>query len=134
SGTSVVEAFNAGLDFLYGDDAPAVNDAMKRFIAAMPLAARCPNGVFCCHSLPSPRQIEKFDKTVLSRTLQEADLQTGGSAYLMVWGRHHSQKIADELAQAWNTQLFVMGHQPADMGYETQGQTMLVLASDHEHG
>ena len=27
-----------------------------------------------------------------------------------------------------------MGHQPAEMGYETQGRSMLVIASEHNHG
>ena len=38
------------------------------------------------------------------------------------------------LGEAWGVGLFVMGHQPAEMGYEPQGKTMLVLASDHDHG
>src|SRR5690606_37420306 len=85
-------------------------------------------------SLPAPRKIDVFDPGVLDRLLTEEDLQAGGSAHLMVWGRHHTQKVADELGEAWGVNLFVMGHQPAEMGYETEGQTMLVLASDHEHG
>src|SRR5690606_23630354 len=72
--------------------------------------------------------------SVLTRISTEADLESHGSAYLMVWGRHHTQKVAEELGAAWGVRLFVMGHQPAEMGYETQGESMLILASDHEHG
>ena len=110
---------------------------MRGFIHSFPMAVRCANGVMCCHSLPAPRKIETFDKSLLDRLPTDEDLTSqhgGGDAYLMVWGRHHTQKVADELAEAWGAEVFVLGHQPAEMGYETQGQTMLILASDHEHG
>jgi len=35
---------------------------------------------------------------------------------------------------AWNARVFVLGHQPADMGYETEADRILILNSDHEHG
>ncbi len=131
---SVVESFNEGVEFLYGEDADAVQVALGNYIRSLPLAVRCANGVFCSHSLPAPRKIDGFDKTVLDRVPTAEDLDVGGSAYVMVWGRHHTQKIADELAGAWNVDVFVMGHQPAEMGYDVQGDTMLILASDHERG
>lgn len=133
-GESVVEAFDGGVEFLYGNDADDVLEAMNRYIRSLRLAMRCANGIFCSHSLPSPRKIDTFDKTVIDREPTEEDLAIGGDAYLMVWGRHHNQKIADELAKAWNVKVFLMGHQPADMGYEIEADTMLVLASDHGHG
>ena len=133
-GESVVEAFDGGVEFLYGNGADEVTEAMNRYIRSLRLAVRCANGVFCSHSLPSPRKIEVFDKSVIDREPTDEDLALGGHAYLMVWGRHHNQKIADELAEAWNTKVFVMGHQPADMGYEIEDETMLILASDHGHG
>lgn len=52
----------------------------------------------------------------------------------MVWGRSHTQEVADHLAAAWGVRLFVMGHQPADEGHLAEGDTMLVLASNHAHG
>ena len=134
NGVSVVEAFDAGVDFLYDDRADAVRDAMAKLIRAMPLAVRCGNGVMCCHSLPAPRKLEAFDKTVLDRTLTDEDLAGEGAASLMVWGRNHTQRVADELGEAWGAKQFVMGHQPADYGYELEGESMLVLASDHDHG
>lgn len=133
-GANSVEAFDAGVEMLFGDDAPAVREAMNRFIRSHPLAIRCPRGVFCSHSLPAPRKIDVFDPSVLDRACTDDDLKVGGSAYLMVWGRHHNQRVADELAAAWKANVFVMGHQPAEMGYEEEGQTMLILASDHDHG
>lgn len=131
---SVVEAFDDGIDFLYGDDAEAVRQAMHRLIRAMLPAVRCANGILCSHSLPAPRKIDLFDPTLLERVPNETDLADDGSAYLMVWGRHHTQKVADELAGAWGVRVFVLGHQLAEMGFETPGSNMLILASDHDHG
>lgn len=133
-GISVVAAFNRGVDFLYGDLADRVRAAMADFIRSLLLAVRCPNRILCTHSLPSPRQLESFDPTILDRVPTEEDLKSGGSAHKLVWGRDHSQEVAQKLGAAWDVGLFVMGHQPAEMGFEMFGPTMLVLASDHNHG
>ncbi len=131
---NVVASFDQGLDFIYANQAGSVREALGIFIQSLPLAVRCPNGVFCCHSLPSSRAIKKFDPDVIGRVPTQADLAIGGHAHAMVWGRRHPQSLADTLAQAWEAKLFVLGHQPAEMGFELQGDTMLILASDHDHG
>ncbi len=133
-GINVVESFDQGIEYLYDDHADSVRTAMKDFLKSMLLAVRCRNGVFCAHSLPAPRHIEKFDKTVIFRRLEEKDLTSPGSAYLMVWGRYHNQTIASELADTWNVKTFILGHQPAMMGYEVEADSILILASDHNHG
>ena len=61
-------------------------------------------------------------------------LGIGGSAYHMVWGRHQNKKISQELAEAWGVEQFVLGHQPAEMGWETEADNILIIASDHDHG
>ncbi|MEX0774145.1 MAG: hypothetical protein WD042_00380 [Phycisphaeraceae bacterium] len=134
AGRSVVAAFNDGVAYMYGDDAPAVCAALAAFIKSLPLAVRLPNGILCTHSLPSPVQLPAFDPAVLERVPDEADLSPGGSGHMLIWGRNHTQALADQLAQTWGVRVFVMGHQPADMGHETQGQTMLILSSDGNHG
>lgn len=134
-GGSDVDAFNAGLDHLFGeDDAALVHEAFNAYVDSLPLAVRCANGVMLAHSLPAPRKIEVFDKSVLERQLTDADYEADGSAHLMVWGRHQNQKIAQELADAWGVDTFVLGHQPAEMGWEEKAHNILVLASDHGHG
>lgn len=130
----VVEAFDEALAFLYAEAADGVRAAIKAFIVSMPLAVRCANGVLCAHSLPSPGRMEAFDPGVIDRALTDADLERGGSAFEMVWGRRHTREVADRLSRAWGAEQFVLGHQPAEMGYETQGENMLILASNHEHG
>ncbi|MBI1336622.1 MAG: hypothetical protein GC164_06640 [Phycisphaera sp.] len=133
-GLNVVEAFDQGLEFAFGEKTAIVRDAMNRFILAMLLAVKCDNGIIVTHSLPPPRAIDTFDPTILDRTPTPDDLKLNGSAYHMVWGRNHNDAVADKLAQAWGVDMFVMGHQPAEFGYEITNRRMLVLASDHEHG
>jgi len=133
-GGSDIDAFNAGLAHLYGDAADDVHAAFDDYVDSLLLAVRCDNGVLCAHSLPSPRKIEAFAPEVLDRTLTEEDYAgPDGSAHLMVWGRHQTKKVAQELAEVWGVQTFLLGHQPADMGWEEKAHNILVLASDHEH-
>lgn len=132
---SDIDAFNEGLDHLFGeDDAALVHEAFNAYVDSLPLAVRCANGVMVAHSLPAPRKIEVFDKTVLERQLTDEDYAADGSAHLMVWGRHQNQKIAQELADAWDVKAFLLGHQPAEMGWEEKAHNILILASDHGHG
>jgi len=134
-GISSIDAFHAGLEYVFDEAADDVHDAYAEWIRSLPLAVRCENGVFCAHSLPSPRKRSDFDPMVLTRELTDVDLMgPNGSAHLMVWGRNLAQGWADDLATLWNTGQFVLGHQHAEMGYELCGDTMLILASDHEHG
>ena len=133
-GGSDIDAFNDGLDHLYGDDATRVHDAFNDYVDSLPLAIRCPNGIMVAHSLPSPRKIDAFDTSVLDRTLTEQDYENEGSASLMVWGRHQNVKIATDLAEAWGVEAFVLGHQPPEMGWEELANNILLITSEHGHG
>ncbi len=135
NGISSVGAFDQGLDYVFGEDADDVREAIVRYVQSLPLALRCANGVMCCHSLPSQFHRSRFDPMVLTRVPTDDDYRgPAGSAYLLVWGRNIAQTWADDLASLWNAELFLLGHQPAEMGYELAGDTMVILNSDHEHG
>ncbi len=134
-GVSCCGAFDDGLDYVFGDDAEPVREAIARYVRSLPLAVRCANGVMLAHSLPSPRKRGTFDPTVLDRVPNDEELAgPNGDAHLVVWGRKITQDWADELAEAWGVKVFLLGHQAAEMGYETCGKTMMILESDHEHG
>lgn len=133
-GASVVETFNSGVEFIYGDEADAVHAAIEKYVRSLPLAVQCPNGILCSHSLPGPRHLLTFDHTVLKRDTTSVDLSPNGNAYNLVWGRNHNRDLLDTLAGAWRVKLFVTGHQPADWGYELVEDLLLILASDHQHG
>lgn len=130
---SVCEVFDQGVDYIYGDRAGDVRQAAKAFIRSYPLAARAAKGILFVHSLPGVRQLEKFDPTILDRDTTEADLEPGGHGYVLCWGRYQSQELCDKLAAAWGVDLFIAGHQPAEMGYEMMTRTLMILASNHEH-
>jgi hypothetical protein len=86
------------------------------------------------HSLPADRNADKFDREIFNRPLAEADLIRRGSAYLLTWGRHHSQQLLDRMAELLDVDLFVLGHQPQEEGYCQAGRNLLIMASDHDHG
>ena len=133
-GVSVVDAFDLGVEYLYGDGAEDVQLAVEEYVRSLPLAVRCANRLMVCHSLPAPRRIDDFDKSIVDRPLVEEDYFNKASAYDMVWGRYQNATITAELAQAWDVDAFILGHQPAEMGYETLAHNALIIASDHNHG
>ena len=50
-----------------------VQVAITEFLLSLPLAIRMPNGIFCCHSLPTDDQIDKFDFSIFDRPLAGPD-------------------------------------------------------------
>lgn len=139
-GVKVVEVFNDALDYAFGEEMTAVQDAIREFILSMPLALRCigPNGrgdILCAHSIPSPWMMNRFDPTVLSRDLTEADYEPRqGSAHLMVWGRSYDAEQIEDLVERWGVGLFILGHEKAETGATFIPPCAIVLNSDHERG
>jgi hypothetical protein len=97
------------------------------------LVARAANGIFLAHSLPDPLSIDVFDATVFQREPTRRDMEPGGSAYSLVWGRFHSPETVELLAKWLGAEVFIVGHTPQEMGYAIIGR-MIILASDHAHG
>jgi hypothetical protein len=133
-GKSVVDAFDKGVDHLFGGDADEVRKQITRFIFSYPLAVRCPKGILFSHSLPSPRQLGGFDTTILDRKVSKKDYDRGNSAYSMVWGRDQNEDVVESLRFSWGVKWFVTGHQPAPFGHEVAAGSVIILASDHSHG
>ncbi len=124
-GVKVVEAFNMGVEYVFGDDTPAVTEAIGVFIKSMPLALRCHCGpmgeshhdILCAHSLPAPALMSRFDATVLSRDLTEADYEPRqGAAHLKVWGRGYDAEQIEDLVERWGVNMFILGHEKAENG------------------
>lgn len=135
SGLSLCEAFNAGVNRDFPDQATAMIIAITEFLLSFPLAVRAPNGIFCCHSLPTNKEIETFDYTVFDRPLIGADyIRKTGPVYQLIWGRNISPTAAKNFAENVNADLLITGHQPQDAGYFINGEQHLILASDHNHG
>jgi hypothetical protein len=129
------ELFDGGLDWAFGDDAALVEEAVGRFVRAMPLAVRCANGLMLSHSLPSPYELDGFDRGILDRPLLEGDYaHATGSAWRMVWGRGWTRELLADLSAAWGVRTFVLGHAFVEHGAEAPFPNLLLLNTDHEHG
>ena len=127
--------FVSGVEQAYGEkDGGEVMSAILDFLASFPLAGRTANRVFLSHSLPGPREIAAFDPAVLDRTPTRTDLNEGGSAYALVWGRHQCAATLSRLAELLGVELFICGHQPQETGYQVVNGRLLIIASDHNHG
>jgi hypothetical protein len=108
--------------------------AIRQFLFSQPLAVRCSNRIWISHSLPSDQMVDKFDAGVFDRELQLNDCQKPGPAYLLTWGRRHSQDTLDKMAVRLDADLFVLGHQPQSDGWSQAGENLVILACDHDHG
>jgi len=135
AGLSVCEAFTAGVRRDFGDRADAVSIAISEFFLSLPLAVRCPNGLFFCHSLPTDSQIEAFDFTVFDRPLSGPDyMRRTGPVYQLIWGRNMPPATAEKFGDMVGANILITGHQPQDTGYGVNGERHLILASDHNQG
>lgn len=108
--------------------------AIRQFLFSQPLAIRCNNRIWMSHSLPNDRSIDKFDPKILERQLKINDVVRPGSAYLLTWGRKHSQATLDKLAKMFDIDIFILGHQPQEKGWTQAGNNLIIIASNHNHG
>ena len=135
AGYSVCEAFNAGVKSDFKDRATLVTVALTEFLLTLPLAIRCPNGLFFCHSLPTDEQVKSFDFTVFDRELTAPDYKRRvGPVYQLIWGRNVTPAGVEEFRARVGAELIITGHQPQDSGYLVNGPHHLIVASDHNQG
>lgn len=137
-GVRVVEAFNAGLEYVFGDEHEAVEEAIAGFVRSMPIALRCVSkagDILCAHSLPGVGVMHKFDATVIERELTDDDyVPRQGSAHLMVWGRGYDSDQLEDLVERWGINMFVLGHEHVPGGAALFEPNVIVINSDHHDG
>ncbi len=127
--------FRAGVATAYGRRADEVFAAYLEVFAAAPLALRTPNRIFISHSLPSARRLEAFDLAALEKDdLTAADLELGGAAHALVWGRDTSAANAANFLQKVDADLLVSGHIPCEKGFAAPNDRQLILDSLGGHG
>ena len=130
SGMNTSAVFWRGIENAYGSAWPEVHGAYRRFLAALPLAVRTPNGLFISHSTPQGDALESFDYSIFQRALAMEDYLPGGSVHALVWGRWHDQQAADRFAKAVEAEVLVTGHQTSMPGVKTPTSRHIVLVSD----
>jgi predicted phosphodiesterase len=108
--------------------------AIRQFLFSQPLALRCDNRIWISHSLPGDRFVDKFDPKILDRQLKINDVVRPGSAYLLTWGRKHSQALLDKMAKLFDVDILILGHQPQEQGWSQPGENLIIIASNHNHG
>ena len=133
-GKEMNRSIRSALNEEFQESSADVTLAIKRFLFAQPLAVRCENRIWLSHSLPSDKFGDEFDRQVLERELRHSDVIKPGSAYVLIWGRNHSQDLLDRMAELLDVDIFVLGHQPQVQGWSRAGRNLIIIASDHNHG
>jgi len=134
NGKEMNRSIRAALDGEFQQDSAQVKNAINRFLFSQPLAVRCENRIWLSHSLPSDRFVEQFDCEILNRPLRGSDTIRPGSAYLLTWGRRHSQQLLDRMAALFDVDIFILGHQAQQQGWSRGGDNLIIIASDHNQG
>jgi hypothetical protein len=134
NGREMNRAMRLALENEFPDVGAEVELAIRQFLFSQPLAVRCENRIWLSHSLPGDRMMDKFDLHIMNRQLKINDVARPGSAYLLTWGRRHSQDLLDKLAEYFDVDVFILGHQPQEQGWCRAGKNLIILACEHDHG
>ena len=134
NGKEMNVAMRAALDREFKLASDRVKLAIRQFLFSQPLAVKCANRIFISHSLPGDHYADKFDHRIFERQLRINDIVKPGSAYLLTWGRSHSQHLLDKMARALDAGIFILGHQRQETGCCRGGNNLIIIASDHDHG
>lgn len=134
NGKEMNQPMNLALDREFPQASADIKLAIRQFLLSQPLAVRCDNRIWLSHSLPGNLYVKKFDKQILHRPLEISDCEKPGSSYLLTWGRRHSQDTLDKMAELFDVDTFILGHQPQPQGWSRAGNNLIILASNHNHG
>ncbi len=128
AGVALNALFRQGIDTAYGEFGQQVYDAYLKLFANLPLVCRTPNRVFLCHTIPDPRDVEKFERTVLdAETWPSEWMARGGPIYGITWGRCTEQENIDTFAKLVDADLFITGHQPCDDGFRQANARQIII-------
>jgi len=133
-GREMNASMRSALERRFGRHIDQIDLAIRQFLFSLPLAVRCENRIGLAHSLPADRCVDDFDPEVLRRQLKVNDIVRPNSAYLLTWGRGHSQRTLDKMAELLDVDVFILGHQHQEKGFTRAGENALIIASDHNHG
>ena len=134
NGKEMNRAMSSALEREFQQASPEVKLAIRQFLFSQPLAVKCANRTWISHSLPADRFVEAFDFSVFDRELTISDCRKPGPAYVLTWGRRHSQETLNRMARQLDVDIFVVGHQAQPKGWRQAGENLIILASDHNHG
>jgi len=119
--------FRLGLQQMYGPAAEKVRESFFPFLRSCPLAVRLPGGVFISHSVPEDVDSRKFDKTVFTRELEDAEFLERGAIFQLVWGRDYREENAQAFADLVGAKVLINGHEPCPEGFNAPNQTQIII-------
>ncbi len=119
--------FRQGLHQMYGPALERVRQAFLPFLRSSPLAVRLPHGVFVSHSLPEKCDTRRFDASIFSRELDEADFLDRTGIFELVWGRDYREENARAFAELVGARLLINGHEPCPQGYNAPNEVQVII-------
>ena len=119
--------FRLGLQEMYGPATEKVREAYTAFIRSCPLAVSLPGGVFVCHTLPEKCDSRAFDRDILQRPLEAAELLEHGDVFNLVWGRDYRAENARAFAKQVGAKVLIHGHEPCPEGFSVPNDTQIIL-------
>lgn len=128
-GVALNALFRQGVETAYKQFAHEIIAAYHGLFAALPLAVRCPNGVFLCHTIPDARDLDRIDLAILDADswVDEAAMKRGGAVYALTWGRDTDPESVDRFAAMVGADLFITGHQPCDEGFRQANHRQIII-------
>lgn len=112
----------------------AVYAAMVEYMLTQPLAIRCQNGIWISHSLPADQYVNDYDLSIFNRPYTLDDIERPNPVYLLTWGRRQSREALLQWGEKFDAKIFILGHQPQDMGWALIGDNTIIIASEHSFG
>lgn len=134
SGKEMNESMKNAMKRCYGDGYKDVLAALRSYLLSQPLAVKTSNGMWMSHSLPGNKFVGEFDEGIFDRCLEVEDMNRPNSAYLLTWGRRHSEGTLEKLAAKFDVGTFILGHQTQESGFSRAGKNLIIIASEHNHG
>ncbi|MCK5565229.1 MAG: metallophosphoesterase [Planctomycetes bacterium] len=134
SGKEMNESMKNAMKRCYGDDYKDVLAALRGYLLSQPLAVRISNGIWISHSLPGNKFVDEFDTKIFDKRLDVEDMLRPHSAYLLTWGRRHSEDTLEKLTSILDAGTFILGHQSQEGGFSRAGKNLIIIASEHNHG
>lgn len=133
AGISQNMLFALGMEHAYGPAGDRIHSCYRDFVLSCPLAIRLSNGAFISHSIPSRKFLPKFEFDVLDREIERSDIQIGGAAHSLVWGRDREPDHVEAFCKAAEAEFVINGHWPAPAGFDrTEGVQIVLDASGPE--
>ena len=119
--------FRLGIQQMYGPATDRVRRSFFPFLRSCPLAVRLPGGVFISHSVPENADTRKFDKTIFSRKLEEAEFLERTGLFQMVWGRDYRRENVQAFAEMVDAKVLINGHEPCPEGFNAPNDIQIII-------